>query len=110
MPVSQFYYIFVPLFCTLISKQLWNYKLKKDGTGRVFAAKMDLANYTKLFFSGGDNTYRQESVDNFKNAFFENRIPLGNTETSYFVLFCIALIICIWIYFYLKKQSPDKGM
>ncbi|WP_251497669.1 hypothetical protein [Otoolea muris] len=109
VPVSQFYYIFVPLFCTLISKQLWNYKLKKDGTGRVFAAKMDLANYTKLFFSGGDNTYRQESVDNFKNAFFENRIPLGNTETSYFVLFCIALIICIWIYFYLKKQSPDKG-
>ena len=39
-PASQFYYIFVPLFCTLISKQL-----------------------------------------------------------SYFVLFCIALIICIWIYF-----------
>lgn len=99
-----------PVLATAIAKILWKIEIAVSAV-HISGGKTGLLPYTKMFFTRCDNTYRQDVVESFKDAFFEKRVAIGDFEisVSYFnltVLF-VALIFVIY-YLYSKKTASKK--
>ena len=65
--------------------QTWKAELMTSNADISFGGKIDIRHYTSMFFLHNDATYHQTVVDNFKNAFFDQKIKLGQLglEISY---------------------------
>ena len=81
----------LPLAAVILAKLSWMHELKISNAVIRAGNKIDIAFYTRMFFLHSDLTYRQNVTDNFKDAFFNQYIPLAGTniQISYFTGFII---------------------
>jgi|BioPla2DNA2_1021312.scaffolds.fasta_scaffold23947_1 hypothetical protein len=95
----------MPLLSLVLAKLLWNYVLKQYGLNGNSGSQIDLWNYTRMFFTHCDTTYRQAVVDSFKKAFLQKALYVGRgTYISYYSLFFILFLL---IYLILKRTVND---
>jgi len=83
----------VPLLCTLVAKGSWKLVLNRFNTPLAFSQPLRIGEFLKIFFVGGDTTYRQETVDLFKAAMTNTgiyKLHEGIT-TSYLVALIVLL-------------------
>lgn len=99
-----------PLTGTLLVKLMWKGHLKSSGAFLQFGKKIDLLAYTKMFLLRNDRTYQQESVDNFKNRFFEETFPIGDSsiQISYFALFILLALLLYLVCRILIVRNPSN--
>ncbi len=90
----------IPFVLAFLAKFSWNSEIIRNNVEESFSAPFKISSYFSAFFLHNDTTYWQTVVDNFKNAFFENRFPIGNTELSisYFNLTIILGALLLFIY------------
>lgn len=107
--VYPIFFSLMPVVVTLFSKWTWKYELKVSKADISFGGKIDIAYFTKMFFIHNDDTYHQTVVDNFKNAFFDQSIMIGQMgiTVSYCALF--LLLVCgIGILYYKCSEEVDE--
>lgn len=100
----------VPLICAVFTKWTWKAELMTSNADISFGGKIDIQHYTSMFFLHNDATYHQTVVDNFKNAFFDQKIKLGQLglEISYCAFFLLLVLGLIALYYNGKKQVDLK--
>ena len=99
----------LPGVLALITKFSWSMEIKLSGTPVSFGGSVDLIGYVKMFFFRNDLTYKQDVVENFKNAFFIYTVPLDNLgiQFSYFNLLIVFIFLCVIIY---KLERVESGI
>lgn len=100
----------LPLIASLLAKLLW--KLEVDFSGCVvrFHNKIDFLHYTKMFFLGGDSTFRQTAVDRYKDAFSTFRILYNPIPVTYFAAFCVVtLMLALLVWGLIRQGSPKRA-
>lgn len=84
----------IPAICTIAAKLLWKLELYTSGSYISFGGKIDLIHYTSMFLFHNDTTYKQEVVDNFKDALYTYTVTIGmSNSVTYFTLLCIFLLL-----------------
>lgn len=97
-----------PMAFALGAKLTWKWVLRKNGSSVLFAQKIDLLEYTKMFFLRTDSTYRQTSVEHFKNAFFERLyVDIGgmDLQVSYFT---VLVVMALLLYILCEKMAASR--
>lgn len=99
-----------PLLTALLAKVLWKIELLTSKTEVLFGGKIDLVEYSKIFYFHGDSSYKKSSVENFKTAFFTGRHTIGDFDIkiSYFNLAVILIFSLIIICYLYKKTNNSK--
>lgn len=98
----------MPMAFALGAKLTWKWILHKNGSHVLFTQKIDLLEYTKMFFLKTDLTYRQTSVEHFKNAFFERLyVDIGGTDlqVSYFTL---LVVMALLLYILCERMAAHR--
>lgn len=105
----SFFTCFLPIFATAAAEILWKVELSATKVG-VFGGKTELLEYIKMFFLKSDQSYKQNVVEKFKSAFFENRISLGDLSfsVSYFLLTVVACLMLFLICSLYSGRIKDK--
>lgn len=101
---------FLPIFATAAAKILWKVELSATKVS-VSGGKTGLLAYTKMFFLKEDQSYKQNVVEKFKSALFENRITLGDLSfsVSYFLLTVVAfLMLFLLCTLYIRKTKNKR--
>ena len=101
----------IPLLSVLIAKGSWTLVLNRFNTPLSFSEPLRLGEYLKIFFTGGDTTYRQETVDLFKAAMTNTgiyKIHEGIT-TSYLIVLILFLAALAVLTFLRIRKSKDSG-
>lgn len=89
----------LPLASALLTKLLWKLEVVTSGCRVRFDGNIDFLRYTQMFFLKNDNTYRQESVNRFKEAFFSFWLPCRFEGITCFMVFCLLtllLSLAVW--------------
>ncbi|NLK98189.1 MAG: hypothetical protein GX272_08980 [Epulopiscium sp.] len=95
----------MPMLSLVLAKLLWSHVLRQYGLNGNSGSQIDLWNYTKMFFTHCDTSYRQAVVDSFKKAFFIRNLYVGRgTYIGYYSLFFIFFLL---IYLILKRTVND---
>lgn len=85
------------LVCAGLPLLLWRLILIRYDTPQNFTGDLSIFSYIKMFFLHNDTTFRQQTVDIFKDAFFVMGIQLGNTQIiltffSWLVVFAVGFL------------------
>ena len=106
-----------PLSSAVLGKVLWNYCIKRDGAGKVFASKYDISDYISVLTGNinESNAYRKESLDNFIDAILcgDYMADFSGVRVSYvalFVIFSIAMTALIGYEIKLGKVRKCTGI
>ena len=94
----------IPLLAALAAKGSWKLVLNRFQTPIAFSQPLRIGEFLKIFFVGGDTTYRQETVDLFKAAMTNTgiyKLHEGIT-TSYLIALIVLLaglagLTVLWI-------------
>ena len=94
----------IPLLSALAAKGSWKLVLNRFQTPIAFSQPLRIGEFLKIFFVGGDTTYRQETVDLFKAAMTNTgiyKLHEGIT-TSYLIALIVLLaglagLTVLWI-------------
>jgi len=107
-----FLQVFSPFAVFLLIKGSWNLVLQHFQTPSSFSNSIRVGEYLKLFFAGGDETYKQETVDKFKEAFFDSNGFNVHTgfSVSYFVVLLILLLATAGLTLWLYKKEKEKNI
>ena len=99
-----------PLAASLCTKGSWELVLKYYKPRLVFNGPVQIGEYLRLFFAGGDTTYKQETVDKFKQAFFvHNGLSIhSGVSISYFWILVILLAATGVISFLMIREKKRK--
>lgn len=89
---AQLSLVVLPAVLLCLCKFGWSYLIHANHVEISFGNKIDLLNYTRMFFLNNDGTSMQTIVSNFKDAFYSLPFPVGSTDIriKYFDLFCIS--------------------
>lgn len=100
----------IPLIFTIFAKWTWKLELMNTNAYISFGGKIDIQNYTSMFFLHDNETYHQTVVDNFKNAFFDQKIKMDQLglEMSYCALFLLIVLGLIVLYCNGKNEGDQK--
>ncbi|MBO4693737.1 MAG: hypothetical protein J5659_05045 [Clostridia bacterium] len=100
----------IPLITTISAKLFWKWEIITSKAEVVFGGKIDLVEYTKIFFTRNNDSYKKTVVENFKNAFFENHFSFGDLSISisYFNLTVMIAVAFVLIYFHIKRVVVSK--
>ena len=107
VPVSA-----VPLLSTLAAKGSWKLVLNRFGTPLAFSEPLRIGEYLKIFFAGGDTTFRQETVDLYKAAVVNPglfKIHEGITTSYLIVLAAAFLVLAVLVFLWIRKTKETKG-
>ena len=101
----------VPLLCTLAAKGSWKLILNRFQTPLSFSEPLRIGEFLKIFFVGGDTTYRQETVDLFKAAMTNTgiyKLHEGIT-TSYLIALLVLLSVLAGLCFLWIRRTGKTG-
>lgn len=101
----------IPLVVSLCAKGSWSLILNCYQTPRSFSNPIQIGEYLRLFFSGGDTTYKQETVDQFKRAFVDSTgFQIHNGITiSYLLLVAGLLLATVVLTILLVRNAKKEG-
>ncbi len=101
----------IPLVASLCAKGSWNLILNRYQPPRSFSNPIQIGEYLRLFFTGGDTTYKQETVDQFKRAFVDSTgFQIHNGITiSYLLLVAILLLATVALTILLARNEKKEG-
>ena len=99
----------MPLTIAILTKISWNIKLQTYGTSKSFSGSIRIVDYVRMFFIHDDTSWRQIAVDNARQQFFKDIIPIHGTSISYFVILILFIGYVAVAGFYIKsKQGENK--
>ena len=90
----------LPLFAAVMAKLLWKMEIVTSHAEVMFGGKIDIVEFTRLFFFHKDSSYKKTVAENFKNAFFGNHFSFGDLDISisYFnltiIIIAVLVIVC----------------
>lgn len=100
----------LPLASALVTKLLWKWEVVTSGCRVRFDGKIDFLQYTQMFFLKNDDTYRQESVNRFKEAFFTFCLPCRFEGITCFMVFCLlTLLLSLAAWRLISKDFPKSA-
>ena len=100
----------IPLAASLCAKGSWNLILNRFQTPRSFSNPLQIGEYLRLFFAGGDTTYKQETVDQFKRAFVDSTgFQIHNGITVSYLLLVGALLLATVALTILMVRNEKKN-
>lgn len=92
---TQLAQAFLPVILLCLCKLGWNYVIQVNHADVSFGNKIDLLNYTRMFFLNDDGTTMQAIVSNYKDAFYSLPFAIGSSDITikYFDLFWISMLV-----------------
>ena len=96
------------LICTGLPLLLWKLILIRHDAPQTFTGDLSLFPYIRMFFLHDDATFRQQTVDYFKDAFSYMGTQLGSTQIvlsffSWLVLFAVGFL-------FLGRSSSENAV
>ena len=102
----------IPLLSALAAKGSWKLILNRFATPLSFSAPLRLGEYLKIFFAGGDATWRGETVKLYKAALTNPGIyKIHEGITTSYLLVLLLLLAALAVFTVLrarKSKNPGK--
>ena len=102
----------IPLLSALAAKGSWKLILNRFATPLSFSAPLRLGEYLKIFFAGGDATWRGETVKLYKAALTNTGIyKIHEGITTSYLLVLLLLLAALAVFTVLrarKSKNPGK--
>ncbi len=102
----------IPLLSALAAKGSWKLILNRFATPLSFSAPLRLGEYLKIFFAGGDATWRGETVRLYKAALTNTGIyKIHEGITTSYLLVLLLLLAALAVFTVLrarKSKNPGK--
>lgn len=102
-----------PIISTVLVKTLWKMNIRVNGAYFSFGNRIDILEYTKLFFGSGNPSkeYYPTVVNNFKTAFFDKTVPVfqAGIPVSYSDIIIINFVLFYITYLVLKKKDKIEN-
>lgn len=93
----------MPMTGSILCKLLWKWELHAKHTQLLFHHHIDYLHYIRIFFAGGDPTYRQQVADNYKHALlYDIHLPFG---VSYLLELVILTVTTVLLLFLLRRRK-----
>ena len=101
---------FLPIVLTGFVKGSWKYELVHSGARIVFGDRIQIFRFIKLLFHCSNDLYRQDVVDSYRNAFFEQGVAVDfiDITISYVVLFLIIAVGVVLLWKLIDKRVPTR--
>ena len=99
----------IPLLSALAAKGSWKLVLNRFATPLSFSAPLRLGEYLKIFFAGGDATWRGETVQLYKAALTNPGIyKIHEGITTSYLLVLLLLLAAFAVFTVLRARKSDS--
>ena len=107
------FFCLAPMAASLGAWGSWRLVLQHFHTTRSFSEPIHIGEYLKLFFIGGDTSYRQESVDRYKEALirpYRYHIHEGITTSYIAVLLVLVFLLGVMVFLLARNEKGNNGV
>ena len=100
----------LPALAAAAAKLSWSAVVKASGRAVQFSNKVDIIEYTRIFFTRDEEAPRFEVLENFKEALFTPFVRIANTDAAvnYFFL-VVAGVLGLYLIFRLIVRGDETG-
>ena len=102
----------IPLLSALAAKGTWKLVLNRFQTPLSFSSPLRIGEYLKIFFTGGDTTFRGETVKLYKAALTNTGIyKIHEGITTSYLIVLLVLLVALAVLTFLRvriSENPRK--